>query len=60
MSNTTKNIYEIYTKNPETGETGWEIKFVLASPSTIKSFPNFDCIITVNDCPAGVEVINYI
>ena len=54
-----KHTYEIYTKNPETGETGWDILFVYASAKTIKQFPNFDCIITVDDVPARTKVINW-
>jgi len=43
--------FEIYTKNPLTGETGWDIKFVRAFGETKaearnwleNTFPNFDC-----------------
>ena len=59
----TKHIYEIYTKNPKTGESGWDIKFVLATKSTIKLYPNFDCIITVDDYPLQnprPKLINFI
>ena len=45
------HIYEIYTKNPETGEKGWDIKWVNASEDRIRSFPNFDCVITIDDFP---------
>jgi hypothetical protein len=45
--------FEIYTKNPETGETGWDIKFVRVyaktrneAGETLKTFPDFDCVIT--------------
>lgn len=47
--------FEVYTKNPETGETGFDIKFVRAFGSIkaeavehLRSFPNFDCIITAD------------
>ena len=47
----TQHIYEIYTKNPDTGETGWTIKWVRATKEGIKTFPHFDCIITIDDYP---------
>ena len=47
-----KHIYEIYTKNPATGERGWDIKFVLATEAGIKRYPDFDCIVTVDDYPS--------
>lgn len=37
--------YEIYTKNPETGETGWDIKLVLSTRERLEDYPDFDCII---------------
>ena len=47
-----KHIYEIYTKNPDDLSIGgWDIKFIYASASTIKSFPLFDEIITIDDYP---------
>ena len=45
------NIYEIYTKNPETNESGWDIVWVRSTDSLIKTFPNFDVVITKNDYP---------
>jgi hypothetical protein len=54
-----KHVYEIYTKCPLTGVTGWEIEFVYASEDEIESFPNFDCIITVDDCPISTMIINW-
>jgi hypothetical protein len=54
-----KHVFEIYTKNPKTGQTGWDIKFVYASDVTIKTFPHFDCVITRDDCPAGTKIINW-
>ena len=54
-----KHIYEIYTKNPITGETGWDIKFVYATINTIKSLPHFDCVITVDNFPTNTKLINW-
>jgi hypothetical protein len=46
------NIYEIYTKHPETGEGGWTIEFIEAPDrETVATYPLFDCVITVNDYP---------
>ena len=42
--------YEIYTKCPETGTLGWNIVTVWSTPDRIEQYPNFDCVITVNDC----------
>ena len=42
--------YEIYTKCPDTGTLGWDIERVWSTPDRIKFFPNFDCVITVDDC----------
>jgi len=55
-----KHVFEIYTKHPETKERGWEIKFVYATTDGIKTFPLFDCIITTDDLPYGVKLINWI
>lgn len=39
--------FEIYTKNPDTGESGWEIEWVYGVREMIESYyPNFDCFIT--------------
>lgn len=47
--------YEVYTLNPDTGETGWDIKFVSViapdsktAKSYLKQWPLFDCIILHN------------
>jgi hypothetical protein len=47
--------FEIYTKNPQTGEPGWDIKFVNVftndmqkAKSLLKTVPDFDCIILFN------------
>ena len=54
------NIYEIYTKNPVTGEAGWEIKFVEAeNVQQLEQFPLFDCVISVNDFIHGNELYHY-
>ena len=50
----TIKIFEIYTKNPDTGETGWDIEFVRSTPLKVQTFPNFDCIIEANDDSAGL------
>lgn len=50
-----KKVYEIYTINPETKEAGWDLLFVRTNKD-IKTFPNFDCIITVNDFPMNGDV----
>jgi hypothetical protein len=47
------HVYEIYTKDPVTGETGWDIVWVRATRDTISKYPNFDVIITVDDFPYG-------
>lgn len=44
------NSYEIYTSCPVTGQGGYDIKLVKSTNDRIKSYPNFDCVITVNDC----------
>lgn len=48
--------FEIYVKNAETGENGWDIHFVQFmaenkedAKAKLASYPNFDCIITA-DC----------
>ena len=43
-------IFEIYVKNPKTFESGWEIKYVRSTKDLIKSFPFFDCIISMGGC----------
>lgn len=48
------NQYEIYTCCPETGVTGWDIKYIESTDRLIKYYPNFDCIITKNDCAGHV------
>lgn len=58
--------FEIYTKNPKTGEGGWDIKFIRAFGETkddavavLKAVPDFDCIITstssFNGTPLGQQ-----
>ena len=54
-----RNIYEIYTKHPETGEGGWDILFVRCHADEIESYPLFDCVITVNDLPFGLSVTDF-
>jgi len=58
---TKKNIYEIYICGGPKMVTGWEIVFVSATKEGIKSYPNFDCIITVNNCDSSCQkIINWI
>jgi hypothetical protein len=47
--------YEIYTKNPITGEGGWDIRFVSVfaedrtkAKEVLRSVPNFDIVILFN------------
>lgn len=42
--------FEIYTRCPKTGVTGWEIELVRSTPELIRTFPNFDVVISVDDC----------
>jgi len=51
--------FEIYTNNPATGESGWYIHLVRSTDYLIKKFPDFDCIITRNDCTPDVEFIDF-
>jgi hypothetical protein len=41
-------IYELYIKNPVTKENGWDIKWVRSTEEQVKSYPDFDCIISRN------------
>lgn len=53
--------FEVYTCNPTTGETGWDIKFPTVFADSMEqakaflrtSYPNFDCIILFN---YGIEI----
>jgi hypothetical protein len=49
--------FEVYTINPETKETGWDIKFVsviaenkVQAKAILRDWPLFDCIILSNFC----------
>jgi len=51
-----KFCFEIYTKNPETGEEGWDIEHVIIysdslvnAKKIIETYPNFDCVVTTGD-----------
>ena len=55
----TVHSYEIYTKNPETGEGGWDIMLVRSTDNLIEHFPHFDCIITKNDCTPETDWLDY-
>lgn len=60
--------FEVYTSNPLTGETGWDIKFAstfatdkeAAKDLFRSSYPTFDCFITFNfgGCDLGIEEMN--
>ena len=52
------NIYEIYTKNPETNESEWDIVYVRSTDSLIKTFPNFDRIIIKLDTNENLPLPN--
>tara|TARA_R110002074_G_scaffold317075_1_gene487587 strand:- start:424 stop:648 length:225 start_codon:yes stop_codon:yes gene_type:complete len=53
-------IFEIYIKNEETLQTGWDIKYVRSTEDKIKTFPLFDVIITRNDLPCkDCNIINW-
>lgn len=40
------NLYEIYTRHPETGEEGWEIEFIIAKDrDDASTYPFFDCVV---------------
>lgn len=52
---TTYFNFEIYTSDPSTGTTGWDIFMVSVKADTyeeaiinLKKFPNFDCVILFN------------
>lgn len=58
---TKKNVYEIYICGGPEMTTGWEILFVSATPDGINSYPNFDCIISVNEWDnSSQKIINWI
>jgi len=47
--------YELYTKNPVTKETGWDIKWVRSTEEQVKSYPDFDCIISKRELPRNAD-----
>ena len=61
--------FEVYTCNPATGETGWDIKFPTVYAGTVndgkeilkKHYPNFDCVILHNYSIGikGIDLITY-
>lgn len=54
------NTYEIYTRCPETGVGGWDIKNVRSTDELINSYPHFDVVITKNDCqPIDGDWLDY-
>jgi len=46
-----KHIFEVYTKNPRTGDNGWDIHWVRCTREALATYPNLDCIITTDDFP---------
>ena len=50
MDNET-HVFEIYTSDPVTGTTGWDIVWLRATYDDVVQYPNFDCIITTDDYP---------
>ena len=53
-------IFEIYIKNEETLQNGWDIKYVRSTEDKIKTFPLFDVIITRNNLPCkDYNIINW-
>jgi len=59
--------FEIYTTNPETGGSGWDIKFRYVLGETIKearevlkSTPNFDCVILFDFHIDVEEIIDHL
>lgn len=55
--------FEIYVKNPETGESGWDIEHVNAFGVTkadaiehLRSYPNYDCVITATESWNGCKL----
>jgi hypothetical protein len=44
-----KHLFEVYLKHPETGESGWEIIWLHGTYDAVHSYPDFDCIITIDD-----------
>lgn len=52
--------FECYTKNPETGEGGWDIVYIEGVKEKIaRHYPNFDCFITKGSPVAGNEVVQF-
>ena len=51
--------FEIYTCNPETGETGWNIEWVVCVKEALKFYPNFDCIITRDYPTKDIDLVKF-
>ena len=48
--------FEIYTKCPETGTTGWDIHYVEGVKEYIERYyPNFDCFLTQDNNGAAIK-----
>jgi len=39
-------LHEVYLKNPLTGESGWDIQYVLSRKEDIQTLPNLDTVIS--------------
>ena len=52
--------FESYTKNPETGEGGWDIVYIEGVKEKIaRYYPNFDCFIT-QDTPSDGDFVEFL
>ena len=60
---TTYNTYEVYLCNPETGQGGWDIKFISApNAKALETMPHFDCVILKqgsNQTLESAKEVNY-
>jgi hypothetical protein len=53
-----KHLFEVYLKHPETGESGWEIVWLHGTYDAVHSYPDFDCIITIDDPSCKKDIIS--
>jgi len=52
--------FECYTKNPDTGEGGWDIVWIEGVKEKIEQlYPNFDCFITKDYPSGGNDVVKF-
>lgn len=52
--------WECYTKNPETGEGGWDIVWIESTRELVEQYPEFDCIITTDYPCNGLEPVEFL